>query len=44
MVKMGGTWVAQLVKHPTIGLGSGHLMVHKIESHIRLWADSMEPA
>ena len=22
--KLQGTWVAQVVKHPTLGLGSGH--------------------
>ena len=40
-----GTWVAQLVKHPTLDLGSGHdLMVHGIKPHVRLCAASMEPA
>ena len=30
-----GAWVAQLVKHPTLGFGSGHsLTVHEFEFHI----------
>ena len=37
--------MAQVVKHPTTDFGSGHdLMVHEIEPHIRLCADSAEPA
>ena len=37
--------MAQLVKHPTVDLGSGHdLMGHEIESHIGLYADVVEPA
>ena len=40
-----GTWVAQLAKHPTLDLGSGHgLTVHETELCIRLCADSVEPA
>ena len=45
LYKFGGTWVAQLVKRPTQDFGSGHdLIVHEFEPHIRLCADSMEPA
>ena len=37
--------MAQLVKHPTLDFGSGHdLMVGELEPHIRLCADSEEPA
>ena len=37
--------MAQLVKRPTLDFGSGHsLTVHEFEPHIRLCADSMEPA
>ena len=37
--------MAPLVKRPTPGFGSGHdLMVREFESHIRLGADSAEPA
>ena len=40
-----GTWVAQLVKHPTLGFGSGHdLTVHEFKPHIRFCTDGMEPA
>ena len=40
-----GAWVAQLVKRPTLDLGSGHdLTVHGIESHVRLCAVSVVPA
>ena len=39
-----GTWVAQLVKHPTLDLGSSHdLVVPKFEPCIRLCADDAEP-
>ena len=37
--------MAQLVKHLTLGFGSGHdLMVHGVEPCIRLCADNAEPA
>lgn len=37
--------MAQSVNHPAINFGSGHdLMVHKIEPHIRLSADNVEPS
>ena len=37
--------MTQLVNHPTLNFGSGHdLMVHEFEPHIRLAADSVEPA
>ena len=40
-----GAWVAQVVKHPTLGLGSGHdLAVCEFELHIRLSALSTEQA
>ena len=40
-----GTWVAQSVKHQTLDFGSGHdLMVHEMEPHLGLCADSMELA
>ena len=40
-----GAWVAQSVKHPTLGFGLGHdLTVCEFEPHIRLHADSAEPA
>ena len=40
-----GSWVAQLVKHSTLHLGSGHnLTVCGIEPHVRFHADSTEPA
>ena len=36
-----GTWVAQLVKHPTLDFGSGHsLIVHGLKPHVGLCADS----
>ena len=42
---MRGAWVAQLVKCLTCGFGSGHgLMVYGIQPHIRLCAESVEPA
>ena len=42
-----GTWVAQSIKQPTFDFNSGHdLTVHemKIQPHVGLCADSMEPA
>ena len=40
-----GTWVAQLVKCPTLGLCSGHdLTVHEFKPHIMLYVDNTEPA
>ena len=37
--------MAQLVEHPTLGFSSGHdFMVHEVEPHVGLCADSMEPA
>ena len=37
--------MAQPVKCPTLDFGSGHdLTVREFESHVRLWADSAEPA
>ena len=37
--------MAQSVKHLTLDFGSGHdLTVHETETHIRLCADSMDPA
>ena len=37
--------MAQLVKHPILGFGSGHdLTVHKFEPCVGLCADSAEPA
>ena len=40
----GGAWVAQSVKCPTLGFGSGHgLMVREFEPCVRLLADSAEP-
>ena len=43
--KTWGTWVAELVKHPTLGFNSGHdLVVLGFKPHIRLCADSAEPA
>ena len=42
---IGGTWVAQSVKHPTLDFGLGHdLTVGGIEPHVGLYADSSEPA
>ena len=36
--------MVQLVKRPTLDFGSGHnLMVHEIEPHVGLCADSKEP-
>ena len=40
-----GSWVAQSVEQSTLDLGSGHtLVVPEIERHVRLCADSSEPA
>ena len=40
-----GAWVAQLVKPLTLGFGLGHsLTVCEFEPHVRLHADSAEPA
>ena len=37
--------MAQLVKHPTLDLGSGHdLMVGEFKAHVRLHADHVVPA
>ena len=45
ILKVRGTWVAQLVKSPTIGFGSGHdFTVRGFEPHIGLCADSAETA
>ena len=44
-IRLWGAWVAQSVKYPTLDFGSGDdLTVHEFESHVELWADSMEPA
>lgn len=40
-----GVWVAQRVKRPTLDFGSGNdLVVCKIEPHVGVCADVMEPA
>ena len=40
-----GTWVAQLVKHPTLDVGSsGDLLVRESKPQVGLYADSTEPA
>ena len=39
-----GAWVAQSVEHPTLDFGCHHLMVREFEPHVRLCADSAEPA
>ena len=40
-----GAWVAQLVEHLTLDLGSGHdLTVREIKPHVGLCTDSMEAA
>ena len=40
-----GAWVTQLVKHLTLGFGSGHdLTICEFESHNGLSAVSIEPA
>ena len=37
--------MAQSVKRPTLGLGSGHdLTVHEVEMHLGLCTDGTEPA
>ena len=39
------TWVAQSVKGPALGFGSGHdLTVRETDSHLGFCADSMESA
>ena len=44
-LRIRGTGAAQLLKCLTFGFGSGHdLPVRGIESHVRLCADSAEPA
>ena len=44
-VKFRGAWVAQSVKRPTLGFGSGRdLTVRGIEPHVGLCADIAEPA
>ena len=41
----GDTWMAQLVKHPTLNFSSGHdLTVHNFKHHIGLYAGGTEPA
>ena len=36
--------MAQSVEHPTLDIGLGHdLMVHEIEPHVGLYADSAGP-
>ena len=40
-----GAWVAQLVKHTTLGFSSDHdLMAREFEPRVRLCASSVEPA
>ena len=40
-----GAWVAQLVEHPTLDLGSGHdFMVREFEPGIGLCTDSVQLA
>ena len=42
---LGGALVTQLVKHSTLDLYSRHyLTVHGVELHVKLRADSVEPA
>ena len=42
---LGGAWVAQSIKLPTLGFDSGHdLIVGEMEPYMGLHADSMEPA
>ena len=37
--------MAQPVKHLTLDFGSGHdIRICEIESHVKFWADSKEPA
>ena len=44
-VKTRGAWVAQSIKRPTGGFSSGHeLTIRELEPHIRLCAESEEPA
>ena len=43
--QVGGAWVAQSVKRPTLDFGSGHdLTVREKEPHVGLCADGVEPA
>ena len=43
--KVWGAWVAQSVEGLTLDFGSGHdLIFCEIEPHMRLCADSLEPA
>ena len=45
ILKILGAWVAQLVKHPTLVISSGHdLTVCEFEPCVGLCADSSEPA
>ena len=45
LLKRLSAWVAQLVKQLTLDFGSDNdLIVHQIEPHIGLYADSVEPA
>ena len=45
MATIGAPWLAQPVKHPTLGFGSGYdLMVRDTEPRIKLRTDSVEPA
>ena len=40
-----GAWVAQSVKYPTLGFGSGHdLTVREFQPRVGHYADSAEPA
>ena len=40
-----GAWVAQSVKHLTLGFSSSHdLTVREFQPHVGLWTDSVEPA
>ena len=39
-----GAWVAQSIKCPTFDFSGHDFMVHEFEPHIRLCADSVEPA
>ena len=44
-INRAGAWVAQLVKRPTVGVGSGYdLTVRGIEPHVGLCTGSTEPA
>ena len=43
--ELWGTWVAHLVKHPTLDFGSGHdLAVHEFKPRLRLRTDRVQPA